>query len=114
MTFIMAAIGRRRMSGPRPEQYLQAWQKNAEQRSAGLVMRMARQTEFIVRRCFLPYLLLVLAVLNLTQAFIYMAAIGAEYRVDRLPAFSNRVLWKNSIPRPQKQAREDRQKASIA
>lgn len=78
MTFIMASIGRRRMSGNRPEQYLQVWQKNAEHRSAGLVMRMARQTEFIVRRCFLPYLLFVLAVLNLTQAFIYMAAIGAN------------------------------------
>ena len=78
MTFIMAAIGRRRMSGNRPEQYLQVWQKNAERRSAGLVMRLARQTEFIVRRCFLPYLLLVLAMFNLTQAFIYMAAIGAN------------------------------------
>lgn len=78
MTFIMAAIGRRRMSGQRPEQYLQVWQKNAEQGSAGLLMRMARQTEFIVRRCFLPYLLLVLAVFNLTEVFIYMAAIGAN------------------------------------
>ncbi len=78
MTFIIAGIGRKRMSGRRPEQYLQVWQKNAEQRSAGLVMRMARQTEFIVRRCFLPYLLLVLAVFNLTELFIYMAAFGAN------------------------------------
>ena len=78
MTFIMAGIGRKRLSGNRPEQYLQVWQKNAEQRSAGLLMRMARQTEFIVRRCFLPYLLLVLAVFNLTEMFIYMAAIGAN------------------------------------
>ena len=78
MTFIMAGIGRKRFSGDRPEQYLEVWQKNAEKRSAGLLMRMARQTEFIVRRCFLPYLLLVLAVLNLTQVFIYMAAIGAN------------------------------------
>lgn len=78
MTFIMAGIGRRRLSGSRPEQYLELWQKNAEKRSAGLLMRMGRQTEFIVRRCFLPYLLLVLAVLNLTQLFIYMAAFGAN------------------------------------
>ncbi len=78
MTFIMAGIGRKRLSGDRPEQYLEVWQKNAEKRSAGLLMRMARHTEFIVRRCFLPYLLLVLAVLNLTQVFIYMAAIGAN------------------------------------
>ena len=78
MTFIMAGIGRKRLSGSRPEQYLELWQKNAEKRSAGLLMRLGRQTEFIVRRCFLPYLLLVLAVLNLTQVFIYMAAFGAN------------------------------------
>jgi phosphatidylglycerophosphate synthase len=78
MTFIMAGIGRKRMAGSRPEQYLQVWQKNAEQRSAGLLVRMARHTEFIVRRCFLPYLLLVLALLNLTPVFIYMAAFGAN------------------------------------
>jgi phosphatidylglycerophosphate synthase len=78
MTFVMAGLGRKRLSGTRPEQYLEVWQKNAERRSAGLLMRMARHAEFIVRRCFLPYLLLVLAVLNLTQVFIYMAAIGAN------------------------------------
>jgi phosphatidylglycerophosphate synthase len=78
MTFMMAGIGRKRMSGSRPEQYLEVWQKNAEKRSAGLLMRLGRQTEFIVRRCFLPYLLLVLAVLNLTPLFIYMAAFGAN------------------------------------
>jgi phosphatidylglycerophosphate synthase len=78
MTFIMAGIGRKRLSGNRPEQYLQVWQKNAEKRSAGLLMRTARYTEFIVRRCFLPYLLLVLAVLNLTQVFLYMAVFGAN------------------------------------
>jgi phosphatidylglycerophosphate synthase len=78
MTFIMAGIGRKRLSANRPEQYLEVWQKNAEKRSAGLLMWMGRHTEFIVRRCFLPYLLLVLAVLNLTQVFIYMAAFGAN------------------------------------
>jgi phosphatidylglycerophosphate synthase len=78
MTFFMAGIGRKRLSGSRPEQYLEVWQKNAEKRSAGLLVRMARHTEFIVRRCFLPYLLLALAVMNLTQVFLYMAAIGAN------------------------------------
>ena len=65
-------------SGDRPEQYLQRWQKNAERRSAGLLVRMARHTEFIVRRCFLPYWILLLALLNLMPALIYMAAIGAN------------------------------------
>jgi phosphatidylglycerophosphate synthase len=78
ITFIMAGIGRKRLTGSRPEQYLEVWQKSAEKRSAGLLVRMARHTEFIVRRCFLPYLLLALAVMNGTQAFLYMAAIGAN------------------------------------
>jgi uncharacterized protein (TIRG00374 family) len=78
LTFIMAGIGRKRLSGDRPEQYLQRWQENAERRSAGLIVRMARHTEFIVRRCFLPYWILLLALLNLTPALIYMAAIGAN------------------------------------
>ena len=78
LTFISASIGRKRMSGKRPEQYLQVWQKHAESRSAGLLLRMGRQTEFIVRRCFLPYFLLVMAVLNLMHALVYMAAFGAN------------------------------------
>ena len=78
LTFIVAGIGRKRLAGDRPEQYLQRWQENAERRSAGLLVRMARQTEFIVRRCFLPYWILLLALLNLTPALIYMAAFGAN------------------------------------
>lgn len=78
LTFICSSIGRKRMSGDRPEQYLQVWQKHAESRSAGLLLRMGRQTEFIVRRCFLPYLLLTLAILDQMHALVYMAAFGAN------------------------------------
>jgi len=78
LTFIVAGIGRKRLAGDRPEQYLQRWQENAERGSAGLLVRMARHTEFIVRRCFLPYWILLLAVLNLKPALIYMAAFGAN------------------------------------
>ena len=78
LTFIVAGIGRKRLSGDRPELYLERWQKNAERRSAGLLIRMARHAEFVVRRCFLPYWILALALLNLTPTLIYMAAIGAN------------------------------------
>ena len=78
LTFVSAGIGRKQISGSRPEQYLQVWQKSAERRSSGLLLRFARQTEFIVRRCFLPYLLLVIAVFNLMHVFVYMAAFGAN------------------------------------
>jgi phosphatidylglycerophosphate synthase len=78
ITFITASIGRKQLSGKHPERYLAVWQKNAESRSAGLVVNFGRYTEFIVRRCFLPYLLLVLAMLNLMPVFLYMAAFGAN------------------------------------
>jgi phosphatidylglycerophosphate synthase len=78
ITFITASVGRKQLSGKHPEQYLALWQKKAESRSAGLVVNFGRYTEFIVRRCFLPYLLLVLAMLNLMPMFLYMAAFGAN------------------------------------
>jgi phosphatidylglycerophosphate synthase len=78
ITFIVASIGRRRLSGKHPEQYLTAWQKKAESRSAGLILNFGRYTEFIIRRCFLPYLILVLAIFHVMPAFLYMAAFGAN------------------------------------
>jgi hypothetical protein len=38
----------------RPEQLLGNWQEEAERRSSNPLLYMARHTEFIVRRCFLP------------------------------------------------------------
>jgi phosphatidylglycerophosphate synthase len=78
MTFVVASVGRKLLSGNRPEQYLAVWQKKAENESAGLILRLARRTEFIVRRCFLPYFLLLCAVLNLVPLIPYMAALGAN------------------------------------
>ena len=94
LTFISASIGRKRLSGNRPEQYLMVWQKRAESQSAGMLLKMGRQTEFIVRRCFLPYFLLVMAAMNLMHALVYMAAFGANVAwivsLRSLVAFSGR------------------------
>lgn len=78
MTFITASAGRKRLSHDRPEKYLERWHKNAESRSAGLLLNMGRYTEFIVRRCFLPWMILVFALLNLTRVIVYLAAFGAN------------------------------------
>ena len=77
-TFIIAGLGRKRLSGERPEQYLAVWQKKAESRLSNPLIYIGRYTEFIVRRCFLPYALLALAVLNLSRAALYVSAIGAN------------------------------------
>jgi hypothetical protein len=78
LTFIMASLGRQRLSGAHPEQYLAVWQENAEKRSSNPFLYFGRYTEFIVRRCFLPYALLVLALFKLTNAAIFCGAIGAN------------------------------------
>lgn len=78
ITFLTASIGRNRLSGDHPEKYLAVWQKKAEKRSAGLLVNMGRYTEFIVRRCFLPYLVLFFAILGGMQVLLYLTAIGAN------------------------------------
>jgi uncharacterized protein (TIRG00374 family) len=78
LTFIVASHGRQKLSGERPEQYLAVWQKKAEKHLTNPLIYIGRYTEFIVRRCFLPYAILVLAVLNLLPATLRMAAIGAN------------------------------------
>jgi phosphatidylglycerophosphate synthase len=77
-TILLAWFERSRLSGKHPEQFLVVWQKKAESRSSNPILRMARQLEFIIRRCFLPYALLAFAVLNLNWLALYMSAIGAN------------------------------------
>ena len=78
LTFLMAGLGRQRLSGQNPEQYLAVWHKKAEARLSNPLIYLGRYTEFLVRRCFLPYALLVLALFNLTSAALYLSAIGAN------------------------------------
>jgi len=77
-TILIAWFERSRLSGKHPEQFLVVWQKKAESRSSNPLLRMARQLEFIIRRCFLPYALLAFALLNLNWLALYMSAIGAN------------------------------------
>ncbi|HVO59568.1 MAG TPA: flippase-like domain-containing protein [Terriglobales bacterium] len=78
LTFILAGLGRKQLSGERPEQYLAVWQKKAESHLRNPLIYIGRYTEFIVRRCFLPYALLVLALLNCLPLTLRLAAIGAN------------------------------------
>ncbi len=75
--FVLASIGRKRLSGQRPEQYLAVWQKKAESQMSNPLAYIGRHLEFIIRRCFLPYALLAFALLNLTWIPICVGAVGA-------------------------------------
>jgi len=78
LSFVVAGLGRYRMAAGRPEQYLGIWQRSAESRRSNLILYIGRHTEFLIRRCFLPYALLGFALLNLTQVAFFLTAIGAN------------------------------------
>jgi phosphatidylglycerophosphate synthase len=79
MSFVTTALQRRRLTAAgRPEQLLGNWQKEAERRSSNPLLYMARHTEFIVRRCFLPYAILFFAVFRIVPVAFVFAVAGAN------------------------------------
>lgn len=77
-TFFIASLSRKRLSGKHPEQFLAVWQRKAESRLSNPLLYVGRYTEFIIRRCFLPYAILAFSLVNLTQVALYMSAVGAN------------------------------------
>jgi len=77
-TILIAWFERSRLSGKQPEQFLTVWHKNAESHLSNPLLYIGRYTEFVIRRCFMPYALLVFALMNLTQLALYLTAIGAN------------------------------------
>jgi hypothetical protein len=80
-SFVTTALQRRRMGGARPEQYLIRWQAQASRRRSNPFLYLGRHTEFLIRRCCMPYLILAFAVFGAT----YMAFIGA--------AVGSNIVW---------------------
>jgi phosphatidylglycerophosphate synthase len=77
-TFFIASLSRKGLSGKHPEQFLAVWQRKAESRLSNPLLYVGRYTEFIIRRCFLPYAILVFSLVNLSQMALYMSAVGAN------------------------------------
>ena len=79
LSFVTTAMQRVRVtSAGRPEQLLGNWQREAARRRSNPFLYMARHTEFIVRRCFLPYAILAFAVFNILPVAFVLAAVGAN------------------------------------
>jgi phosphatidylglycerophosphate synthase len=78
LSFLVTGLQRHRLTNGRPEQLLGIWQKQAERRRSNPFLYLGRYTEFIVRRCFLPYLLLFFALFNITNVVLILAALGAN------------------------------------
>jgi phosphatidylglycerophosphate synthase len=77
-SFLTTALQRRRMAGARPEQYLSLWQAQASRRRANPFLYLGRHTEFLIRRCCLPYLFLAFALFGVTYMAFIGAAVGAN------------------------------------
>jgi phosphatidylglycerophosphate synthase len=77
-SFLVAGFGRHRLANGRPEQYLRIWQAKAESRRSNPILYIGRHTEFLIRRCFLPYALLFFAALNITRVALVLSAVGAN------------------------------------
>src|SRR5258708_38718150 len=83
-SFLATGWVRRRLAPGRPEQLLKIWQGHAESRPSDPFLYFGRHTEFIVRRCFFPYALLVFALFNLMSVPFVFSLIGAT-RVCPIP-----------------------------
>ena len=77
-SFLAIGWERHRLAGDRPEQLLKIWQAHAESRPANPFLYVARNIEFIVRRCFFPYALLFFALFNIMNVAFVLSAIGAN------------------------------------
>ncbi len=78
VSFLVAGWERHRLAADRPEQLLKIWQRHAESRSSNPFLYAARHMEFMVRRCFFPYALVVVALLGVMKVAFFLSVIGAN------------------------------------
>ncbi len=77
-SFVATGWQRHRLAAERPEQLLAIWQNHAESRPSNPFLYLGRRLEFIVRRCFFPYALLVFALLDIVNVAFVLSVIGAN------------------------------------
>ena len=78
VSMLTTGLQRHQLTSGRPEQYLGAWQKQADSRSSNPLVFLGRHTEFIIRRCFLPYVFLFFALFNIMQWLLIAGTVGAN------------------------------------
>src|SRR5208337_80004 len=96
-SFLVTGAGRHRFAGERPEQYLKIWQAQAESRRSNPILYIGRHTEFIVRRCFLPYAFLFFAAINMMRVAFVLTAVGVNV-VWLVSLYSYRTFAVNRAP----------------
>jgi uncharacterized protein (TIRG00374 family) len=77
-SFLTIGLQRRQLASGRPEQYLGIWQTQATRRRSNPLLFLGRHTEFLIRRCFLPYAFLFFALFGITKVAFVLCAVGAN------------------------------------
>ena len=77
-SFVAVGWERHRLASGRPEQLLRIWQAHAESRPSNPFLYFGRHMEFMARRCFFPYAILVFALCNILNVAFILSAIGAN------------------------------------
>jgi phosphatidylglycerophosphate synthase len=106
-SFLAVSSARHRFASSQPEKFLDLWQKKADKQTTNPLMYLARNTEFIIRRCFLPYALLAFAALNLIRFAFIGSAVGANV-VWIVALYSYHKLSRPSPGVPLRAVRRDR------
>jgi phosphatidylglycerophosphate synthase len=75
---LMTGVQRHQLASERPERYLLEWHKRADSRSSNPLLYLGRHTEFIIRRCFLPYVILFFALFGVMNWLLIGATAGAN------------------------------------
>jgi phosphatidylglycerophosphate synthase len=95
-SFLAVGWQRHRIAASRPDQLLSIWQSCAEGRRSNPLLYCARHTEFILRRCFFPYALVVFALFNIMNVAFIFSVIGANL-VWPIALYSSRTFAGNRI-----------------
>jgi phosphatidylglycerophosphate synthase len=77
-SFLAVAWQRHRLAAGRPEQLLGIWHSHADSRPSNRLLYAARHMEFMVRRCFFPYALVVFALFGIMNIAFILSVISAN------------------------------------
>jgi hypothetical protein len=91
-SFVATGFSRHRLAAGRPEQLLGIWQRNAENRPSNPLLYFGRHTEFIIRRCFMPYAVLFFALQELTQGSRTSPAYHGQATLSRWRLANPRII----------------------
>jgi phosphatidylglycerophosphate synthase len=78
VSFLAVALERHLLSSKRPEQLLQIWHGYVDTQRSNLLLFFSRHTEFIIRRCFFPYALVLFALFNIMTVAFWLCVVGAN------------------------------------